>query len=59
MARNQHVLTFVMTFALCFMMGKVHGCEPFLKMQGWTQLWPHPRALILGLHLTMGLDPTH
>jgi hypothetical protein len=27
------------------------------QMQGWTQLWPHPMHLILGMPLTLRLLP--
>ncbi len=27
------------------------------QMQGWTQLWPHPMHLILGMPLTLRLYP--
>jgi hypothetical protein len=44
-----HMLKVHDNFALCFTVDKVHSAQvgDTPKMEGWTQLWPHLRPLIL------------
>lgn len=41
-----HMFMFMITFTLCFTMGKVHGCKTFWKCKGQKSLSSCPKSLI-------------